>query len=285
MALLPSLLVILFILSYISQVSPLTCHCTVASEPEAGDNPTRCDNFRFCQSDGGLCFSESVRLGNGGVADSSGCLSPSQIFPPSRPFACEDMKPYGVKRRCCKTDYCNGEILLNPYTFPPPPSTTTAVSTLSLIARDPGMIMAIVFGFLVFVCLVVLLTVFTFRWRKSLRKNVGAAAEVGRLMEDPSHVVSGDSAFSGSGSGLPLLSQRTVARQISLVKPVGKGRYGEVWLGHWHGENVAVKIFDSRDDKSWMRVRGVVLVFVVERSDTRLSLCGSFGLQRRRQGR
>ena len=34
---------------------------------------------------------------------------------------------------------------------------------------------------------------------------------------------------------------------------MGKGRYGEVWLGYWHGEKVAVKIFDSLDDKSWMR--------------------------------
>ena len=34
---------------------------------------------------------------------------------------------------------------------------------------------------------------------------------------------------------------------------MGKGRYGEVWRGHWRGENVAVKIFSSRDEKSWFR--------------------------------
>lgn len=33
----------------------------------------------------------------------------------------------------------------------------------------------------------------------------------------------------------------------------GKGRYGEVWRGQWQGENVAVKIFSSRDEKSWFR--------------------------------
>ncbi|CAF87400.1 unnamed protein product, partial [Tetraodon nigroviridis] len=32
-----------------------------------------------------------------------------------------------------------------------------------------------------------------------------------------------------------------------------KGRYGEVWRGQWQGENVAVKIFSSRDEKSWFR--------------------------------
>lgn len=87
---------------------------------------------------------------------------------------------------------------------------------------------------------------------------------------------------SGSGTGLPYLVQRTMARQISLVECVGesppfltfcrglqakrtlllsfsplglqgKGRYGEVWRGTWMGENVAVKIFSSRDEQSWFR--------------------------------
>ncbi|KAK7809655.1 hypothetical protein U0070_010451 [Myodes glareolus] len=57
----------------------------------------------------------------------------------------------------------------------------------------------------------------------------------------------------GSGSGLPFLVQRTVARQVALVECVGKGRYGEVWRGSWHGESVAVKIFSSRDEQSWFR--------------------------------
>ncbi|KAJ8944930.1 hypothetical protein NQ318_013078 [Aromia moschata] len=58
---------------------------------------------------------------------------------------------------------------------------------------------------------------------------------------------------SGSGSGLPLLIQRTLAKQISLVECIGKGRYGEVWRGIWHGDSVAVKIFFSRDEASWTR--------------------------------
>ncbi|XP_047463311.1 serine/threonine-protein kinase receptor R3 [Mugil cephalus] len=58
---------------------------------------------------------------------------------------------------------------------------------------------------------------------------------------------------SGSGTGLPYLVQRTMARQISLAECVGKGRYGEVWRGTWMGESVAVKIFSSRDEQSWFR--------------------------------
>ena len=33
----------------------------------------------------------------------------------------------------------------------------------------------------------------------------------------------------------------------------GKGRYGEVWRGRYHDEDVAVKIFSSRDEASWLR--------------------------------
>ena len=54
-------------------------------------------------------------------------------------------------------------------------------------------------------------------------------------------------------AGLPLLVQRTIARQIQLCEILGKGRYGEVWMGKWKGECVAVKIFSSREERSWFR--------------------------------
>lgn len=40
---------------------------------------------------------------------------------------------------------------------------------------------------------------------------------------------------------------------LPLATDLGKGRYGEVWRGSWHGESVAVKIFSSRDEQSWFR--------------------------------
>ncbi|KAK6629834.1 hypothetical protein RUM43_003654 [Polyplax serrata] len=61
------------------------------------------------------------------------------------------------------------------------------------------------------------------------------------------------SSGSGSGSGLPLLVQRTIAKQIQMVHSIGKGRYGEVWLAHWRGEKVAVKVFFTTEEASWFR--------------------------------
>ena len=58
---------------------------------------------------------------------------------------------------------------------------------------------------------------------------------------------------SGSGSGLPLLVQRTIAKQIQMVQSIGKGRYGEVYLAMWRGEKVAVKVFFTMEEASWFR--------------------------------
>lgn len=38
-----------------------------------------------------------------------------------------------------------------------------------------------------------------------------------------------------------------------MVHSIGKGRYGEVWLAHWRGEKVAVKVFFTTEEASWFR--------------------------------
>ena len=60
-----------------------------------------------------------------------------------------------------------------------------------------------------------------------------------------------DGTTSGSGSGLPLLVQRSVATQVTLCELVGKGRFGEVWRGSYKGDNIAVKIFHTKEEASW----------------------------------
>jgi len=47
--------------------------------------------------------------------------------------------------------------------------------------------------------------------------------------------------------------QRTIAKQIQMDKQIGKGRYGEVWMGRWRGEKVAAKVFFTTEEASWFR--------------------------------
>ena len=56
---------------------------------------------------------------------------------------------------------------------------------------------------------------------------------------------------SGSGFGSPVVINRTISRDISLLECIGKGRYGQVWKSKWLEEFVAVKTFASNDSKSW----------------------------------
>lgn len=58
---------------------------------------------------------------------------------------------------------------------------------------------------------------------------------------------------SGSGVGMPILAQRSIAQEITLKQLIGRGRYGEVWRGAYHGEDVAVKIFEAHEETSWTK--------------------------------
>ncbi|ALC40816.1 sax [Drosophila busckii] len=166
------------------------------------------------------------------------------------------------KVTCCATDFCNdGE-------FPElPPFVSSDVSTV-LTADSSNlskMALAIMGPFIV---IALMGAVAIYLIRRNHRKRLAAT----RTKQDhESYLVNdellratsaGDSTLreylqhsvtSGSGSGLPLLVQRTLAKQVTLIECIGRGKYGEVWRGHWHGESIAVKIFFSRDEESWKR--------------------------------
>ncbi|KAL6081517.1 hypothetical protein STEG23_021693 [Scotinomys teguina] len=54
-------------------------------------------------------------------------------------------------------------------------------------------------------------------------------------------------------NGSLLLVQRTVTRTIVLQETIGKGQFGKVCQGKWWGEEIAVKIFSSREEHLWFR--------------------------------
>lgn len=47
------------------------------------------------------------------------------------------------------------------------------------------------------------------------------------------------------------VSQRSVAKDLTLTRCIGGGRFGKVWLAKWNGEVVAVKVFEPSEKEFW----------------------------------
>ncbi|CAG9812554.1 unnamed protein product [Phaedon cochleariae] len=106
--------------------------------------------------------------------------------------------------------------------------------------------------------LLVVAVVFVKNRRKEVQRKFGLYAKGGYHAGEKYAEVHGPLASlieqsSGSGSGLPILVQRTISKQIQMIHSVGKGRYGEVWLAKWRGTRVAVKVFFTTEEQSWFR--------------------------------
>ncbi|XP_059812121.1 activin receptor type-1-like [Hypanus sabinus] len=159
---------------------------------------------------------------------------------------CDNSIPF-VSMQCCIGHFCNRNL---------------TVKKVEETKENFSSLVTVVVPVLVLSVLVVLLLLFHQKLCKNrmmpfLNKdeelNQTEMLKIAELGDNTIGELFDHSCTSGSGSGLPFLVQRTVARQITLIECVGKGRYGEVWRGMWQGENVAVKIFSSRDEQSWFR--------------------------------
>ncbi|XP_004535871.1 TGF-beta receptor type-1 isoform X3 [Ceratitis capitata] len=215
---------------------PLKCHCDICKDT----------NF-ICETDG-YCFTSVVK-DEDKIIFSYRCLGSENNIPPNDPAWCHEAAPtYAMQ--CCENDFCNTE--RNFKSVLPPPEEFLPEEPL-----NAWVLVVIIFGATLFICLSVLLS-YCF-WQRRKRNSHGRTFPPDDSVCDP--ILNGNTiqdiiemTTSGSGSaGLPLLVQRSIARQIQLCHAIGKGRFGEVWRGRWRGENVAVKIFSSREECSWFR--------------------------------
>ncbi|KAM7346182.1 TGF-beta receptor type-1 babo isoform 2-T2 [Cochliomyia hominivorax] len=216
---------------------PLKCHCDICK-----------DNNFICETDG-YCFTSVQKETSGDLIFSYRCLDKKYDLQ-REPLECltSKQKQNIYKVKCCHKDFCNKDELIK-LSFVEDYIPEDKLKTWELVA--------IIFGSTLFACLAVFLT--WCLWQKHKQGNRARPFAPEDSVYDP--ILNGNTlqdiiemTTSGSGSaGLPLLVQRSIARQIQLCHVIGKGRFGEVWRGRWRGENVAVKIFSSREECSWFR--------------------------------
>ncbi|KAL7737415.1 hypothetical protein ACLKA6_013017 [Drosophila palustris] len=216
----------------------IKCHCDICKETN-----------HICETDG-YCFTSVEKDVNNQIIFSFRCLYKTYELH-REPLEClssrSKINSYRIK--CCSKDFCNREELMrNVFETDFLPNQT--LSSWELVA--------IIVGATLIICLSGTMTWYYCQRRKRLANGRPFAKE--DSVYDP--ILNGNTTLhdiiemttSGSGSaGLPLLVQRSIARQVQLCHVIGKGRFGEVWRGRWRGENVAVKIFSSREECSWFR--------------------------------
>jgi len=233
-------------------------HCDNATEEEQSHTCNDDGCYGTCQTSG-YCF-KNIKRNETHVIKTYDCVKNTYLK--NRPsFQCET-HPSNERHYvngCCKSAWCSANLTLD---------------TSKMFEKDDGkenMLMILVISVSALVIIVFILTCVMIYKQcrpggyKIISKPLSGNAVVIDMSSKKSTVSTYldesqstmkemlEDTYSGSGAGNPLLVQRSIARQVTLVECVGKGRYGEVWRGQWRGENVAVKIFSSRDEKSWFR--------------------------------
>ncbi|XP_015594965.1 TGF-beta receptor type-1 isoform X2 [Cephus cinctus] len=252
-------LLLLLLLNTLSLIEGLKCHCDACKD----ENDT-------CVTDG-YCFA-STTLEHENIVYAYRCYDKRHFFPaPSYSVWCNTnvttarVPPVSefVIVCCDHADYCNLDLRPSLSSSNRPQDTSRSPNPHDGVSpNDDGVTWAtwkMALSIAVPICIICMVVMIIYHIHMTRRRTARHFPD--DSLEAPDRPILGgvtirdmlEMTTSGSGSGLPLLVQRSIARQIQLVETIGKGRFGEVWRGRWRGENVAVKIFSSREERSWFR--------------------------------
>lgn len=231
----------------------MECYC--------GDEcPPHALNSTCITSAGGWCFavaSERYDPDSGRLVAhiTRGCLRQQSGDIQCQGTRVEHAIPTSIE--CCRDGaWCNRQLTPTYLSLQPSNYSLTSHYGVSMIVALAVSVVVIL------ISLVAILTVLYFRYRGGNRDKkmitdecdvLGMEVSRSGLMSSPRGRHCNRETSSASGSGQPLLCQRTIAREVALCECVGRGRYGLVYSAVYQGTPVAVKMFFSLDETSWRR--------------------------------
>ena len=235
-----------------SKVESLTCQC---------NDKILCPTST-CTTDG-VCRT-SVQLSansEGGIRKRYQCLGKEHLIPRGRPFECQNAKKmlHRYVRQCCSDgDFCNRNISLSlqqpeiqnsPELLSERMSSEDHTTTYLIIATLASAALVLAMGCVFFIArssrpALCCGPIEPLCWRSYTEVETRSCETISTTLQDWMSTNG-----SGSGSGLPLLLQRTVARQICLQEVIGRGRFGEVNVflcGCWMLVTLARACYNSK---------------------------------------
>lgn len=235
-------LVVLDFHNCFSATADLLCHCNLESCRHSNNT---------CSTDG-VCIVSVSSHADGLVQYSYGCYDKDKFFPSQIPIWCQPNDDSFVVECCKNYSLCNRD--LTPLLLTSESQTVVNNDGISDLQLTIYVLTPVLIFFFIFLVILAICCCHRFRHRRQphLVEQKLLVMESG-MMGGAKNLNEFLELSSGSGPGVGLLVQRTIARQIRLEVVVGKGRFGEVWRGTWNGEHVAVKIFHSREERSWFR--------------------------------
>ncbi|TSL54352.1 Activin receptor type-1 [Bagarius yarrelli] len=208
------------------------CNANITVEPPSKEHECVCEG-RSCVTGkrcmGQQCFS-SLTVSDGVLVHQKGCFT---VYEQGR-MTCKTPPSPDQIVECCQAHLCNMNLSVAlPVRVVEGPK--YSVTMLAIVIVAPVIVLIILST--------VAILIFRRIHRNQMERLTARDAEYGTI-----------DGLIASNVGESTLAE-TVDFSVFLQMDVKlrKGRYGEVWRGQWQGENVAVKIFSSRDEKSWFR--------------------------------